>query len=385
MSIFISGAKVVSPSGVLDPGWIRVSGGLIDGIGDSDLGPARLGEDTIDLHRSWVLPGLVDIHCHGGGGHSFASHDPAEVASAATFHRDRGSTKLLASLVSAPPDDLVRSLDILADLASDGQIAGVHLEGPFLAETRCGAQNPGTLLSPDHAIMDRLLEAGRGAVRMVTIAPELPGAIDLIRQVASRGIIPAIGHTDATYLQTMAAIDAGARVATHLFNGMRPIHHREPGPVLAALERPEMCCELIPDGIHLHPATVRLVLAAAGTARVALVSDAIAGAGMPDGDYILGGQAVQVRSGVSRLAGGGSIAGSTITASAGLQWAVKKAGLAIEDVAHMASEVPAGLVGLGNRCGKLEVGSEADMVVCDTDFTVTAVMVAGRWISGPAV
>ncbi|MCL4434004.1 MAG: N-acetylglucosamine-6-phosphate deacetylase [Actinobacteria bacterium] len=404
MDALLSGATVVSPSGVLDPGWIRVHDALIADIGTGDPGPARPDESIVDLAGCWVLPGLVDIHCHGGGGNSFSSHDPREVESAALFHRERGSTTLWASLVSAPLDDLLLSLGILADLVDDRLVAGIHLEGPFLAKDRCGAQNPNALLSPDHHIMGRLLEAGRGAVRMVTVAPELPGALDLIRQVASAGAIPAIGHTDATYSQAMAAVDAGARVATHLFNGMRPIHHRDPGPIVAVLERPEVFCELITDGIHVDPAVIRMVIAIAGTSRVALVSDAIPAAGMPDGDYDLGGQAIEVHSGISRLAGkgytakgagggdaagwgesgsaggDGTIAGSTITAGAGLRWAIVEAGLTVEDAVTTATATPARLTEQDKRCGKLAEGIEANMIVCDTGFNVTAVMAGGHWL-----
>ncbi|MCL5948716.1 MAG: amidohydrolase family protein [Actinobacteria bacterium] len=410
MDTLLSGAKVVSPSGILEPGWIRVHDALITGTGIGDPGPPGPDESIMDIDGYWVLPGLVDIHCHGGGGNSFSSHDPREVESAALFHREHGSTTLWASLVSAPLDDLLLSLGILADLVNDRLVAGIHLEGPFLAKDRCGAQNSDTLLLPDHHIMDRLLEAGRDAVRMVTVAPELPGALDLIRQVASAGAIPAIGHTDATYSQAMAAVDAGARVATHLFNGMRPIHHRDPGPIVAALERPEVCCELIADGIHVDPAVVRMVIAIAGASRVALVSDAIPAAGMPDGNYYLGGQAIEVRSRISRLAGkgpaakgagggageagggapskeasggaggGGTIAGSTITVGAGLRWAIVEAGLAAEDAVAAATATPAQLAGLDKTCGKLEVGLVANMIICDTDFNVTAVMAGGRWL-----
>jgi N-acetylglucosamine-6-phosphate deacetylase len=361
--MLLTGARVVTPAGVLGSEPVRVVGKKIDG--------------------NWLLPGFVDVHCHGGGGGAFDSRDAQEVLRAVAFHRLNGTTKLLASLVSAPPDDLAWSLALLAELTDQGLVLGAHLEGPFLSHARCGAQNPRALSSPDRQVMSRLLKAGRGSVRMVTIAPELPGALDVIRQVVDAGAVAAIGHTDATYAEASAAIDAGARVATHIFNGMRPVHHREPGPVIAALQRPEVYCELIPDRAHVHPAAARHVLAAAGARRVAFVSDAIAAAGMPTGRYQLGGLGVEVDGGVARLLGGGSLAGSTITVGAGLPWAAHELGLAMAEVARVSSGTGADIVGLGGQTGNIEPGSDADLVVCDEGLTVKGVMAAGEWLLKP--
>jgi N-acetylglucosamine-6-phosphate deacetylase len=321
------------------------------------------------------------MHCHGGGGASFSSREGSEVRAAVGYHRRHGTTTMVASLVSAPVDELAVSLALLADLTEEGLIAGSHLEGPFLAHSRCGAQNPAVLVPPDREAVDRLLRAARGTLRMVTLAPELPGALDLVRQLCDAGVVAALGHTDATYDQTMAAIDAGATVMTHLFNGMRPVHHREPGPVVAGLERPEVCCELIVDEHHLHPAVVRDVMAATGGRRTALVSDAIAAAGMADGSYELGGLAVEVQGGVARLAGGTSMAGSTVTVAEAVASAVGTSGAGLVDVVRSATATPASLVAPG--AGRLEPGRRADLVVWGPSMVPTHVMVGGRWSVHP--
>ena len=249
-----------------------------------------------------MLPGFVDMHVHGGGGTSFTEGTAEDARRAAEFHRRNGTTTMLASLVTAPLADLEARAAMLAGLAAEGVIAGLHLEGPFLAAARCGAQDPRHMIAPDVAAFDRLLAMAAGWLRVITLAPELPGATDLITAAAQAGVIAAVGHTDATADVTSAAVDAGASHATHLFNGMRPLHHREPGPVGALLDRDEVSCEVIADGVHLHDTAIRLVARAAGPGRLVLITDAMAAAGMPDGRYRLGSMWVDVAGGVARLA-----------------------------------------------------------------------------------
>jgi N-acetylglucosamine-6-phosphate deacetylase len=286
---------------------------------------------------------------------------------------------------------------MLASLAREGVIAGLHLEGPFLAAARCGAQDPRHMIAPDVAAFDRLLAMAGGWLRVITLAPELPGATDLITSVAQAGVIAAVGHTDATADVTAAAVDAGASHATHLFNGMRPLHHREPGPVGALLDR-EVSCEVIADGVHLHDTAIRLVARAAGPARLVLITDAMAAAGMPDGRYRLGSMRVDVAGGEARLAadadsgaddgsGGGAgprvagaIAGSTATMATVVRHAIA-AGLPVIDVAAAASTNPARVLGLAGRTGALCPGLDADLVVCDEAFGLRAVMRRGEWIT----
>ncbi|WP_392425371.1 N-acetylglucosamine-6-phosphate deacetylase [Barrientosiimonas humi] len=289
--------------------------------------------------------GLVDIHCHGGAGGDFASADPEQIRTAAAFHAAHGTGRMLASLVTAPEDDLVRQIEVLAQVveAGDTVVGGIHLEGPFLSEPRCGAQNPAFLQPPSVAALHRWVDAGRGHVRMITLAPELPGALDVVAGAVDRGVVVAVGHTDATYDQCSQAFSRGATVATHLFNGMRPLHHRDPGPVGAALDH-GVWCELIADGEHLHDATLRLV-ARLRPDRAVLVTDAMSAAGLPDGAYALGGQAVTVAAGAARLSEGGSLAGSTLTMRGAVEHALA-AGVEPDTVRRMARENPAAAVGL---------------------------------------
>jgi N-acetylglucosamine-6-phosphate deacetylase len=362
----LSADKVITPDGVLEPGWVEVEDGRITAVGPGV--PERAHR-----HGSVIVPGFVDIHCHGGGGASFDSADADECARAAAFHRERGTTTLVASLVTAAPDALERRAAVLSELAADGVVAGIHYEGPFLSAARKGAHDPALLRDPDPATVGRLLKVPH--VRMMTIAPELDGGVDALRRVRDAGAIAAIGHTDATYEVTLDAVAAGARVATHLFNGMRPLHHREPGPILALLESPDVVVELIGDGVHLHPAIVAHIARTTGSARATLVTDAIAAAGMSDGDYALGGLDVEVRDGVARLAGGGSIAGSTATAASVFRRAVRDSGLSLTEAVRLAATTPAALLGLDDR-GAIAPGLRADLLVLDDDLTVREVVSA---------
>ncbi len=386
--ILLANARVVTPGRVLDRGWVRIEDGRIVALGGGDDGPAAVevgspspddldAPSTIDLARAWVLPGFVDIHVHGGGGASYTSGDPDEARVAAAFHRAHGTTTTLASLVTAGIDELEQTVRALAPLVDEGVLAGLHLEGPYLSAAHCGAHDPKLLQRPDPHALGRLLDAADGTIRMVTLAPELPGALELVHQTVATGALAAIGHTDATYDQARIAFDAGARVATHLHNAMRALHHREPGPVTAALEDPRVTIELINDGVHLHDAVARFAVATAGPARTALITDAMAAAGMPDGDYKLGPMDVRVRNGIARLPDSGSIAGSTLTMDTALRRAVQDLGIPIIDASLAAATNPARLLDLNT--GALKPGLPADLVVLDDTLTVTSVMVRGTW------
>jgi N-acetylglucosamine-6-phosphate deacetylase len=377
--LLLAGGRVVTPDGVLDPGWIRLAGDVIDAVGSGRV----LEELAVDLRGRWVLPGFVDVHVHGGGGASFTEGTSDQARQAAAFHRGQGSTTVLASLVTAPLAELEARAGLLAGLADEGAIAGLHLEGPFLSPARRGAQDPRHMIAPDVAVFERLHAAARGHLRVITLAPELPGALAVIQAATRAGVTVAVGHTDATAAVTLAAIDAGATHATHLYNGMRPPHHREPGAVGALLDRDEVTCEVIADGVHLDDIVVRLTARAAGPGRLVLVSDAMAAAGMPDGSYQLGSQRVTVAGGVARLLEDrASIAGSTATLSDVARHAVA-AGLPVPDVAAAASTTPARVLGLADRTGALRPGLAADLVVCDDDFRPCAVMRRGEWLTAP--
>lgn len=374
--MIVTAAQVVTPARILAPGWLLLDGDRILEVGEGV--PPRTAD--ADLGSVTVTPGFVDLHVHGGGGASFdtGTANAADVVAAA--HLTHGTTSMAASLVTDTPDRMADAVRELALLVDDGRIAGVHLEGPWLSPRRSGAHQPGALTHPTPAAVDDLLTAGDGAVRMVTLAPELPGGVDAVRRLDDAGVLVAIGHTDATYDEARAAIDAGARLGTHLFNAMRPLHHRDPGPVGALLDAP-VDVELIADGVHLHPAVLRTVFAAK-PGRCILVTDAMAAAGGPDGDYRLGPMAIEVRDGVARLAdhsGDGAIAGSTLTMDAAVRFAVHTAGLPLLDVVHAASTAPAAAWGLDD-VGAIEAGRRADLVVLDDRLEVLRVMRAGAWL-----
>ena len=376
VDVTLTGGRVVTPHGVLESGWVAVRDGRILAVGE-DVPPDG---PTTDVTGSWLVPGFVDIHCHGGGGEAFTNADPDRVRKAASAHRRHGTTTLLASLVSRPVPEMVEQIAKLAELCQDGLISGLHLEGPFLSAARCGAHDPAILRAPDRDSVTKLLAAGAGTVRMVTLAPELEGAVDAVKLLVDNDVLAAIGHTDGTEAQIRPAIDAGATVATHLFNGMRPLHHREPGPIGALLDDERVTVELICDLVHLHPTAVRLAARHAGTGRTVLITDAIAAAGVGDGVYDVGGLEVRVVDGVPTLAGGGSLAGSTLTMDAAFRNAVTSCGLSIIEASQAASTRPAALLGLSDRTGELRAGLAADLVVLDAELRPRDVMSKGSWV-----
>ncbi|OJZ70024.1 N-acetylglucosamine-6-phosphate deacetylase [Mycobacterium paraffinicum] len=370
----IAAGTMVLDGWVRRPGWLETDGPRIVGCGAGS--PPRPAD--ANFPDGTVVPGFIDMHVHGGGGASYTDGptDGGAIAGAAEFHLRHGTTTTLASLVTASPAELLAGVRALAEAARQGTVAGIHLEGPWLSRARCGAHDPAHLRAPDPAEIDAVLAAGGGAIRMVTLAPELPGADDAVRRFRDAGVVVALGHTDATYEQAEHAIALGATVGTHLFNAMPPLHHREPGPALALLRHPNVTVELIADGVHVHPSVVGAVLAAAGPDRVAVVTDAIAAAGRVDGAFRLGAVAVDVVSGVSRVRGTSTIAGSTATMDRLFRNVNADAGLAA--AALTTSGTPARALGL-ERVGRLRAGYDANLVVLDGDLRVAAVMVAGRW------
>jgi N-acetylglucosamine-6-phosphate deacetylase len=374
--IVLTGARVVLPDGIADDGRVTVQGRTI-----TENQPEQ--RSTLDLAGHWIVPGFIDIHVHGGGGGSFSAGTADQALTAIETHRAHGTTTMLASTVTGHLDDLARQAATLSELVEQGDLAGIHFEGPFISPHRCGAHDPALLRDPDPADVRKLLDAARGAARMLTLAPELRGGLDSVRLLAEHGVIAAVGHTDSTYDATLQAVDAGATVATHLFNAMPTLLHRDPGPVAALLEDERVTVELVNDGVHLHPAVLELAFRSAGPGRVALITDAMDAAGFKDGRYLLGPMEVQVTDGVARLAEGGSIAGSTLTLDTAFKRAVTIDRLPVEDVVEAISATPARLLGAHDRIGSLEPGKDADLVVLDASYDVVGVMRKGRWIIEP--
>ncbi|MFE2426708.1 N-acetylglucosamine-6-phosphate deacetylase [Streptomyces sp. NPDC059373] len=376
----LAGARVVLPDGIVEDGRVTVEGGTI--APNRESGQASTLE-TLDLTGHWIVPGFVDIHVHGGGGASFSSDRTEEILTVVDTHRRHGTTTMLASTVTGDLDDLARQAALLSELVEQGELAGIHFEGPFISPHRCGAHKPSLLRDPDPADVRKLLDASRGAARMMTLAPELPGGLESVRLLAEQGVIAAVGHTDAAYEATLKAIDAGATVATHLFNAMPALLHREPGPIAALLEDERVTVELVNDGVHLHPAILELAFRSAGADRVALITDAMDAAGFGDGRYLLGPMEVDVTDGVARLVEGGSIAGSTLTLDTAFKRAVTIDRLPVDDVVRALSANPARLLGAYDRIGSLEPGKDADLVVLDEAYDLVGVMRKGHWLVTP--
>ncbi|SED93992.1 N-acetylglucosamine 6-phosphate deacetylase [Arthrobacter alpinus] len=402
---FLIQGDVVTDNGIVEDGLLAIEGDRIvyagradhfdePGFGDHDLRAANI----ISLpagHR--ILPGLIDVHNHGGNGGDFPSGDEASARVAVDFLHRAGTTTLLASMVTASPEDLLKGIGVYAKMTDEGLLAGIHLEGPFLSHTRCGAQNPAFLLEPDLELTAALIEAGRGSITTMTYAPELPGADELVDLLTSHGITPSLGHTDSDTVTAAESLEqaregmdsagfdgvSGRPTVTHLFNGMPPMHHRSPGPVAACLRAASAgnaAVELVADNTHLDPETVKTVFALVGAANILLVTDSMAAAGLADGQYMLGPSPVTVANGVATLDATGSIAGGTAT----LLDVVRRttaAGVDFVDALTSATTVPAAVLGLTDEVGSLRRGLRADILIVDSELALQRVMRAGHWLN----
>jgi N-acetylglucosamine-6-phosphate deacetylase len=389
---------LVTSSLDLADGVVALDSGLIAYAGPASDFPGEAG--PADPERV-LLPGLVDLHCHGALGTDFSDGSLEGSRSAAKYLHSRGTTTLLASLVTGSPEHLVRNLSVLRTLVDEGFLAGSHLEGPFLAAGQCGAHDPALLLEPDLRLVAQLLEAAGPSLVSMTLAAELPGAGDLVDLLAPLGIIPSMGHTAADaataagFLEHAAAGLAGSSNATgrhrptvtHLFNAMPSLHHRSPGPVSASLSASragKAVVELIADGVHLAPETIKLVFDLVGAENIALVTDSMAATGLADGAYKLGTLAVTVDQGVARVDSTGAIAGGTATLLDVVRTTVA-AGVPLQDAITAASAVPASVLGLASQAGDLRAGMPADVVVVDPQLNLAGVLRRGVWVATPAV
>ena len=400
--------RVVTPFTIIEDGMVVVAERHIAWVGAA-AEAGRAGWDdllagaVVAPEGGYLLPGLVDVHCHGGGGESFPNAETADQAMVSVLeHRRHGTTSLVASCVTAAADVLRARTRVLADLCDAGELAGIHFEGPFVSVERCGAQDPTYIIDPDADLTRELIELGGGHVVTMTIAPEKPGITGddgVVAALVDGGALPSFGHTDSEAAPVRAGLaDASARIAarlragrpvrsarptaTHLFNGMRPMHHRAPGPVpelLAAARRGECVVEMIGDGVHLAPAIVLDVFETLGRESVVLVTDAMAAAGMPDGDYVLGPAAVTVADGVARLTEGGAIAGGTahLIDVVRTTW---RGGVDLVDAVYAASCQGAEILG-DRSIGALEPGRWADLVVTDAELAPVRVLRRGEAVA----
>lgn len=371
----IRASKVVTPDGTIDDGVLVVDGDRIAGI---DVG----GPADVEL-TGWLVPGFVDTHTHGGGGVDFCDPDPT---AAIELHRRHGSTSIIGSTVTNTVDVLVEQVQRMADLCEAGELAGIHLEGPCLAHERKGAHNPDLLRDPTPDVLDAVVEAARGNVRMVTLATERAGGLAAVERLVAKGVVAAFGHSDADADGCRAAVDAGASVATHTFNAMRGINHRDPGPVPVLLGDPRVTCEFICDGTHVAAEVVGMGIDAAGPGRVSLVTDAMSATGQPDGDYPLGAMTTRVTGGVAKILNPdgtlGAIAGSTLTMDRAVEFVVQECDRSIPEAALMAATTPAAALGLVD-VGSLAAGKLADACLLDDHARLVAVLRRGEWVVAP--
>ncbi|WP_404472881.1 N-acetylglucosamine-6-phosphate deacetylase [Microbacterium aerolatum] len=379
VSTVIHSARLITGGTETADAWVRFENGSVAAVGTgTDWTDADTVIDATEAAGTGAIltPGFIDIHGHGGAGASFDDGVDA-IRTGRDLHRAHGTTRAVVSLVTAPLDDLARRVGEIADLMqTDAGLLGSHLEGPFLDPGHHGAHEPSLLRDPVAADVQRLLDAGRGTVRQVTIAPELPGGIDAIRLIVAAGAAAAVGHTNADAARAAAAFEAGATILTHAFNAMPGIHHRAPGPVLAAAADHRVVLEAIADNVHLDPTVIKLLFDSA-PGRVALVTDAMAAAGSADGHYDLGAVRVTVADGIARADDTGSIAGSTLTQDVALQRTVQ-AGVPLVDAVRALTQTPAEAIGVGAQLGALAPGFLADAVLLDERLRVVHVQTGAR-------
>ena len=374
MSTLFEHARKLDAHGQVDDFWMLVEGDTIVSTGNG-RGPDAT--TRVDVDGRWLVPGFMDLHGHGGGGHAY-DDGASEIGAALATHRAHGTTRSVISLVANPLASLRTSLSEIADIAdADPLVLGSHLEGPFLAQNRRGAHNGEFLREPAPFEVEELIGAARGTLRQLTIAPELPNAMEAIDVLVEAGVVIAIGHTEADFDVAREAFDRGARIVTHVFNAMPGIHHRAPGPVVAAFEDDRVILELILDGEHVHPDVAAMVFASA-PGRVALVTDAMAAAGSHDGDYSLGSLTVTVRDGIARLRGTPTIAGSTLTQDVALRIAIEQARVTPARAVEALTLTPARALGLEHRHGLFAPGFAADAVFMDHDWQTLEVWADGR-------
>ena len=367
---------VITPSEEIADGLVTIEGGKIGHVG-------RWAEDRcerlLDFSGCFVAPGLVDIHVHGGGGHG--AMDPEGIPGLSEFLARGGVTSYLPTTHTAPHERIMEAAEAIGRGVRGGVGGaiplGVHMEGPYISPEMCGAQNADHVRPPDIGEIAEVYEASGGNLRVVTLAPEMEGGLDAIRWLASKGVVPAAGHTDSTHDEMVGAIDAGLSHASHLFNQMRGFHHREPGAAGAALADDRVTVELVADDFHLHPATLRIASRLKGPGKTALVSDSIPPTGLPEGEYDFGGRRITVSAGRSLLESG-RLAGSTITLGDAVRNMIRLAGASLLEAVEMASTTPARIAGASGCKGRLAQGMDADITILDGDLSPALTMVAGE-------
>ncbi len=381
LNMMITNGQLVTPFQVRR-GTVVIEEGIITYVGDEANAPQGI-EPVLDAKGAYVTPGLIDIHVHGGGGGDVMDGTVAALEQMAQTFARYGTTAFLPATVTATHKDILQAVDAVKEAAEEGtagaQVMGVHLEGPYINDIRRGAQNPAHIRPPSLQELEDVWRTCGPLLKLVTMAPEIEGASEAIRQLRSWGVTVAVGHTDASYDQVMEAHLWGANHICHAFNGMRGLHHREPGVVGAALTCDGFSAELICDGIHVHPVAMELLLRAKGPDKIVLVTDTVRAMGLPEGRYQLGGLDINVSQGAARLTTG-ELAGSTLSMAMAVKNATQMLGVSLPQAIQMASYNPAHTVGMGHRKGSLTVGKDGDLAIFDQDLNALATIVAGKMV-----
>jgi len=381
-ALVIKGGTIFTPFTKINKGTVYVKNGRIVRVGRVVLKPFEA--EIVNASGMIVVPGFIDIHIHGGAGSDVMDGTAEALRKIAEYHARFGTTSMLATTTTESFDRTIQAVRAARAVIKEGtdgaQIVGVHLEGPYINPERRGAQNVEHVRSPSLAEFERICEESANCVRIVTVAPEIEGAMEFIAAIKSKGIMVSAGHSNASYAEMISAIEAGTTHVTHIFNGMREFHHREPGIVGAALTHKELTVSVIADGIHVHPAAIAVLFGAKGADHIVLITDAIRAAGMSDGTYELGGLPVTVKSGVCRLASG-TLAGSTLTMNMAVRNTVNFLGIPLSDALKMASTNAAKIIGFADTKGSLEEGKDADITILDGDFNVQSTIAKGRVVT----
>ena len=373
----ITNVNVLLPHQLLPSATVCVADGKIERIVTQESLQIDDKYEHIDGQGMWLIPGMIDVHIHGANGYDMMDGTEASIQEVSRACAATGCTSFLATSVSSTIEDLlnmIRSVKSVIGHEHGAKIVGIHLEGPYLNPKRKGMQNEKYLRHPDLEEMKLIFQEAGSLIKMVTIAPELPGGLELISYLKEQGVVIAVAHSDATYEEAKEAFGAGASHVTHCFNGMRPIHHRDPGLIVAAFEEPHVSLQAIVDQVHLHPAIVRLMHRIKGPEGMVLITDALQAMGLGDGDYLFGGHHVHVTEGIARLADG-TLASSTVTMNEALRLTVEN-GIPLIDAVQMASTSPARILGLSSK-GNIEVGFDADFVLLNEKYEVQWTMIEG--------
>jgi len=380
--ILLKNGKIYTPNIVIENGYMTIdSDGKVTAIGSNEeLQSTENVEFVIDLEGKQLLPGFIDVHIHGGNGDSFMDGSIESIENITKYHAKHGTTSLLATTTTSSKDKILKAIEEIVKAKSIGvdgaDIIGIHLEGPFINEKRSGAQDKKTVLAPDIEILNEFIAAAAGTMRLVTLAPEVEHGIELVKYLVENKITVSAGHSDASYNETVMAVKEGVSHTTHHFNGMRPIHHRDPGLAGAGILLSKLTTELIADGIHVHPEMIKLLFQMKGSRNVCLITDAVFCAGLQDGEY----EKVTVKNGEVYLNDSSTLAGSSLTTIKAFKNVIQFTGMSVEDILPSLTQVPARQAGVEHIKGSLEVGKDADFLILDENLDLVSTYVRGNKI-----